>query len=249
MQTNCSVDPVDGLHNCQEEKVPSVPFLLPSRIPGATGASIWIDREAQRDISASFFTYEESNCAFPSPTSQTLPRYVHSHLNNVVTVQPHDTQPVFILGDTDGMHMPMLPRQRLWHYETPEYEVESSFSSLSIVTNGSSRPSVHSPLAQRIWAACTCSVLAHRHSAFKLLERLRWWLLIPGRLEFLFWFGGAILLMSGICIFLFVTPVSTAWMGSYGPAALPAAHQSVVSCSPVHPTSLLMKLLLFMLHG
>ena len=38
--------------------------------------------------------------------------------------------------------------------------------------------------------------------SFNFLDRLRWWLLHPGRFEFLLWIGGTILLMTVTCIFL-----------------------------------------------
>ncbi|HZU03429.1 MAG TPA: hypothetical protein VFA10_27430 [Ktedonobacteraceae bacterium] len=251
MQTNRSIDPMDSLYNCQEEKVPSVPFLLHSRIPALGGASIWIDRVAQRDIFTTLYSDEESHYALPSPASPTLPQDAYPYLNNVVKVHPGDAQPIFIPGDPDRTDIPPLPPQTIWHYETSEYEAESSLSSLSIIANGSPVPPcrTRSPLVQCIWAACVHRVLAYRSFAFKLLERLRWWLLIPGRLEFLFWLGGAILLMSSICIFLFITPVAIGWTRSSGPTAFPAAQQSVASCPSVHPNSALMKLLLLILHG
>jgi len=37
------------------------------------------------------------------------------------------------------------------------------------------------------------------------LDYIRWWLLYPGRLEFLFWLGGAVLLGMMICAVLVVT--------------------------------------------
>src|SRR5579875_244789 len=48
--------------------------------------------------------------------------------------------------------------------------------------------------------------------ALSAAERLRWWLLYPGRIEFLFWFGGTLLLMGITCVFLFVSLVSIGWI-------------------------------------
>ena len=39
-------------------------------------------------------------------------------------------------------------------------------------------------------------------TSFNLFDRLRWWLLHPGRFEFLLWLGGTILLMTVTCVFL-----------------------------------------------
>ncbi|MDQ2716961.1 MAG: hypothetical protein M3Z08_18815 [Chloroflexota bacterium] len=49
------------------------------------------------------------------------------------------------------------------------------------------------------------------------LERLRWWLLAPGRLEFTLWIGGTILLISVTCMLLLATALSFGW---FSPGAL-----------------------------
>ncbi len=51
-----------------------------------------------------------------------------------------------------------------------------------------------------------------RRPALSAAERLRWWLLYPGRIEFLFWFGGTLLLMGITCVFLLVSLVSIGWI-------------------------------------
>src|SRR5262249_12125605 len=61
----------------------------------------------------------------------------------------------------------------------------------------------HSPLARRIISSRRAP-MGHLASSlwtsvFNPLDSLRWWLLIPGRLEFLLWFSGTILLMSVTC--------------------------------------------------
>jgi hypothetical protein len=47
------------------------------------------------------------------------------------------------------------------------------------------------------------------------LDYMRWWLLSPGRLEFLFWLGGAVVLGVLLCVVLMVTGVGMGWM-SFG---------------------------------
>jgi hypothetical protein len=44
--------------------------------------------------------------------------------------------------------------------------------------------------------------------AFNPLDRLRWWLLRPGRLEFLLWLGGTLLLVIVTCALLFILAFS-----------------------------------------
>lgn len=51
-----------------------------------------------------------------------------------------------------------------------------------------------------------------RRPSLSTAERLRWWLLYPGRIEFLLWFGGTLLLMGITCVFLFVSLVSIGWI-------------------------------------
>lgn len=43
------------------------------------------------------------------------------------------------------------------------------------------------------------------------LDRVRWWLLRPGRIEFVLWLGGTILLVSVTCALLLVTAFSFDW--------------------------------------
>ena len=47
------------------------------------------------------------------------------------------------------------------------------------------------------------------------LDYMRWWLLSPGRLEFLFWLGGALLLGAIMCAVLVMTGLGLGWM-SFG---------------------------------
>ncbi|MGZ3623836.1 MAG: hypothetical protein ACXWPS_05180 [Ktedonobacteraceae bacterium] len=51
-------------------------------------------------------------------------------------------------------------------------------------------------------------------TAFSLnpVDRLRWWLLHPGRIEFVLWLGGTILLVAVTCVLLFVTAFSFEWI-------------------------------------
>ncbi len=46
------------------------------------------------------------------------------------------------------------------------------------------------------------------------IDRVRWWLLYPGRIEFLLWLNGTIVLVGVTCLFLFATLLSTGWMSA-----------------------------------
>ena len=49
-------------------------------------------------------------------------------------------------------------------------------------------------------------------ASFHALDHVRWWLLHPGRLESLLWFGGTILLMAVTFVLLLATAVSFSWV-------------------------------------
>lgn len=68
------------------------------------------------------------------------------------------------------------------------------------------------------------------------LDKIRWWLLYPGRIEFLLWFSGTVTLMTVTCIFLFVTVISFGWMTA-GSSASVNGLTSPTSASTVGATS------------
>lgn len=47
------------------------------------------------------------------------------------------------------------------------------------------------------------------------VEQVRWWLLYPGRIEFLLWFGGTLLLLTMTCLFVFVSMLSMGWLSNH----------------------------------
>src|SRR2546430_2278654 len=54
----------------------------------------------------------------------------------------------------------------------------------------------------------------HPHMAVSLnpIDRVRWWLLRPGHIEFVLWLGGTILLVAVTCMLLLVTVFSFEWI-------------------------------------
>jgi hypothetical protein len=48
--------------------------------------------------------------------------------------------------------------------------------------------------------------------ALNPIDRVRWWLLRPGRIEFVLWLGGTILLVGVTCVLLLVTAFSFEWL-------------------------------------
>jgi len=64
----------------------------------------------------------------------------------------------------------------------------------------------------KLVAARTGNPGRQRHMlSFNIFDRVRWWLLHPGRFEFLLWLGGTLLLMTVTCIFLLMTVFSVQW--------------------------------------
>jgi hypothetical protein len=52
----------------------------------------------------------------------------------------------------------------------------------------------------------------HQGLSFNPIDRVRWWLLRPGRLEFIMWLGGTILLITVTCVLLLVSALSFNWI-------------------------------------
>ena len=62
---------------------------------------------------------------------------------------------------------------------------------------------------------------SHLAVSLNPIDRLRWWLLRPGHIEFVLWLGGTILLVAVTCVLLFITAFSFEWItpGFIGPAS------------------------------
>ncbi len=59
---------------------------------------------------------------------------------------------------------------------------------------------------------------AQRVETFNPLDHTRWWLLRPGRIEFILWLGGTLLLIGVTCLLLFVFALSFQWVMPFAPA-------------------------------
>ncbi len=59
---------------------------------------------------------------------------------------------------------------------------------------------------------------AQRTETFNPLDRTRWWLLRPGRIEFILWLGGTLLLIGVTCLLLLVSALSFQWIMPFSPA-------------------------------
>src|SRR5579859_507358 len=54
---------------------------------------------------------------------------------------------------------------------------------------------------------------------FQPLDRARWWLLRPGRIEFILWLGGTLLLIGVTCLLLLVSALSFQWFAPFAPTS------------------------------
>ncbi len=309
-------------------------------------ASVWIDPVAKQNISASYTSVgtgvslpERSlgekhipNPQTPIPARASAPQAAHS-----VKVRPRYARNHTVSQESDVTRIPTLPQPTMWQYELPDYEAESSLSSLSLAYPESalnraldeldtlppprsraideidtlpppqqntlaaqkspatigrkkvkgnffslpfaqpqrqksvtlSAPRALSDIATIPPGAATVAVprvpvgnqkldflagvrtravvvegssaklaedaaswtagqgknsllakriasRGQRKSALSLnpIDRLRWWLLYPGRIEFLLWLNGTIVLVGVTCMLLFATLLSTGWLNA-----------------------------------
>ncbi len=296
-------------------------------------ASVWIDPVVQQNISASSLVKERHS--IPNPQTP-----IPARASRPVKVRPRYPRSHAISQESDITRIPTLPQPTMWQYELPDYEAESSLSSLSLafpeaaieraideldttpprsideldtVPPKQSTPTVQkspatierrnpkgrsfsfpfgqSPKPQRQKSlklsdpyalsevatvppgAATVAVprvpvknevrglstrvrpsavvestssklmeetaswttgqgknsllakriasrvndrKGQRKSSLSLnpFDRVRWWLLYPGRIEFLLWLSGTIVLVGVTCLLLFATLLSTGWMNA-----------------------------------
>ncbi len=316
-------------------------------------ASVWIDPLAQQNISASYTTnssYPERSLGatrreehIPNPQTPIPARASAQQTAHPVKVRPRYSRSHTMPQDSDVTRIPTLPQPTMWQYELPDYEAESSLSSLSLAypesaveraldeldtlppprsrgfdtidaidtlpppkqntlavqkspatierkkakgnlfslpfarsTETQRQKSVTLPAPHDVSDVATIppgavtvavprvpignqkldflarvgtpaaivggsstklvddaaswtagqgknSLLAkriasrgQRKSALSLnpFDRLRWWLLYPGRIEFLLWLSGTIVLVGVTCVLLFATLLSTGWLNA-----------------------------------
>lgn len=297
--------------------------------PSQGGSSVWIDPAVSAilvDGQAGKEEYTQSNLQPRSQHQPKKPQSMSSSLNkgpvtpipprasaqrpNNVKVRPkypgtqahhHQQQ------DNDITRIPTSPPPTIWQYESPEFEVESSLSTLSLIVDAPTHPGssfspkrtdrlpyldeidilpapqvsmtdidklATNPKRQKSnqvdideidtlpplalapvppalpstnsvvgytdqdrlaltnertdplsWTAGSASGSAYarriterpkgarRKQSLYPVDRLRWWLLHPGRIEFILWLGGTILLLSVTVLLLFVMAISLSRIG------------------------------------
>jgi len=184
-----------------------------------------------------------------------------------------------LLQESDVTRIPTTPHWQamsveqapIWQYESPDYEVESSIPSLSLVVpeipthssieeidtrpalpveqaspvragapfyapNGSIAQYVDVPIGGKAEEAPNKEARAKKAARLQVanalemyrspkkipakrrsrgrnpLEHVRWWLLYPGRIEFVLWLCGTVLLIGVTCMLLLVTAFSFEWI-------------------------------------
>ncbi|MBA2681550.1 MAG: hypothetical protein H0U76_24520 [Ktedonobacteraceae bacterium] len=207
------------------------------------------DRKEFRDSRGRFLPGEYSPAArrAPAPPITTVPPRASAHPSDVVKVRPKYPRTYSNVEtlERDVTRIPtMPPPPAIWQYETPQYEAESSLSSLSLAISEATRlrspaideldtrPSVFdtyateeeqrnneqqyaSPTTQEIdWAAIkTTPEFARRRetqyvSTSSPFDQFRWWLLAPGRIEFILWLCGTLALLCVTALLVFMLTVS-----------------------------------------
>ena len=302
-------------------------------------ASVWIDPVVQQNISASYTSArtdvaQPGQHVIPNPQTPIPARASAQQAARPVKVRPRYSRTHTVSQDSDITRVPTLPQPTMWQYELPDYEAESSLSSLTLAYPESavdraldeldtlpppksralddidaidtlppskqststvqkstvtstpqkargnlfSRPFTQTAEPQRQKSvtlaappsisdiatippgAATVAVpkVPARNQKFDLLagartsttivedaswtagqgknsllakriasrgqrkstlslnpfDRLRWWLLFPGRIEFLLWLNGTIVLVGVTCLLLFATLLSTGWLNT-----------------------------------
>ncbi|HEY6406136.1 MAG TPA: hypothetical protein VIY29_01585, partial [Ktedonobacteraceae bacterium] len=103
-----------------------------------------------------------------------------------------------------------------------------------------------SPYAKRIVEQST-RARRRRRRFFHPIDALRWWLLHPGRLEFILWLGGTMLLLTVTFTLLFVTAISLSWMAPVQsrPVSTSNSADNTLTSTPISVTRGGMTLTLF----
>ena len=169
------------------------------------------------------------------PSASAAPAAPSARPGNSVKVRPKYSRPnPQPMQENDVKGMPTVPPPSMWQYESPTFEVESSLPALSLVVDVPTHPepafSSKLKLASEdtdpsSWTAggVGASAYARRiaggeregrkpkaNTTFNPVDHFRWWLLHPGRLEFILWLAGTILLVSITFVLLLVTVLNFA---------------------------------------
>ncbi len=127
-------------------------------------------------------------------------------IDEIATLPPGATTVPVLRAPVGNQKLDFLERVRI-----PRAIVESSSSkALDEARSWTTGQGKNSLMAKRIASR------GQRKSALSLnpLDRLRWWLLYPGRIEFLLWLSGTIVLVGVTCVLLFATLLSTGWLNA-----------------------------------
>lgn len=111
--------------------------------------------------------------------------------------------------------------------------IEADTQLSTVITPLEVSPALH-PGASRLLVSANVSRRGRRQEyrpsfALHPLDRVRWWLLYPGRLELLLWLTGTALLVAVTCVLLFVTTISLGIV-SFGHSAGALSTASAAQC-------------------
>ncbi|HEY4383936.1 MAG TPA: hypothetical protein VGN34_05590, partial [Ktedonobacteraceae bacterium] len=121
-----------------------------------------------------------------------------------------------------------------------EDEIIPQFSPIAAQTNSlpqemmpwTAGQGANSQFAQRV-AQRSTHVVSKRALVFHPFDRVRWWLLYPGRLEFVLWLGGTLFLLTATCLLLLLSLVSMTSLqdSSHASATASSGSSSSSPCS------------------
>ena len=146
----------------------------------------------------------------PVPNRATTRRL--PNIDEIDTIPPR-TVAAPTTARTDMYHHPAQGREQRALVIAPQ-SAPAEIGSRSWTAGASSG----SPSAQLIARSGGHKHLPQVHP-FQPLDRARWWLLRPGRIEFILWLGGTLLLIGVTCLLLLVSALSFQWFAPLAPAA------------------------------
>ncbi|MHB8599264.1 MAG: hypothetical protein ACYDER_20935 [Ktedonobacteraceae bacterium] len=188
-----------------EEMDTRPPAILKSTIDGIVDSTISYPHDTQNTRDTQLAIEDQHTMMMQLSPAKAERAHVPNSNNNPVGPQLPGAASLFLGTTGSANNTPTLAQAPAMPTVIPPYDRQLASAEPSSWTAGEAAGSRYAQLV----AARTRRQKAGL--SFNLLDRLRWWLLHPGRFEFLLWFGGTILLMAVTCIFLLMMVFSVHW--------------------------------------
>lgn len=211
-----------------------------TRLPTQPGPQMWQYESENYEIGSSVqslsLVISDSPTQPGAPVSSRLPN-VPIEGSNLVTIDEIDTLPPRL--NSALLPVPVSPVSNLLQGIAGEVSLQPASSDLPSWTAGEA---ARSPYAQRIadrrknagTALVVAQMKPRRNFVLNPLDNLRWWLLRPGRMEFLLWLCGTLLLIGVTCVLLLAAAFSFEWItpGFQGGTTFTSAPNNKPGVSP-----------------